>query len=257
MNSHSSALGIKDVTVAFGTLRAVDSVSLTVERGQIVALIGPNGAGKTTLLNAISGLLPLEDGEIHISTQNITRTVAHKRASFGIKRTFQHAKLSDDLTVLENVLVGVATTHYLRSLFAEWLRLPSEMRRLTAQRERAFSILERLELSDLADVPAAAISFGRKKLVDLARAMMTDPQVLLLDEPTAGLSEQEIDRLATLIGRIRQSAGVLLVAHHMGFINRVADHVVCLVAGRVISRGSPQQVQADPNVLAAYLGTNT
>lgn len=250
-----TALTVKDVTVRFGTFTAVDGVTLTLGSRELLALIGPNGAGKTTLLNAASGLLPLARGEIFAGTANITRERAHQRAVFGIKRTFQHAKLADDLTVLENVLVGASTANYPRSLLAEWLRFPAEMRSLKAQRERALAMLEHLELADLRDMPAGEISFGRKKLVDLARALMTDPTVLLLDEPTAGLSEQEIDKLVELIARVRERTALLVVAHHMGFVKKVADRVVCLVAGREISSGTPEQVQSDPQVLAAYMGT--
>jgi len=250
-----TALAVKDVTVRFGAFTAVDGVTLMLGSRELLALIGPNGAGKTTLLNAASGLLPLARGEIFAGAANITREKAHRRAAFGIKRTFQHAKLADDLTVLENVLVGASTAHYPRSLLAEWLRFPAEMSSLKAQRERALAMLERLELADLRDMPAGEISFGRKKLVDLARALMTDPTVLLLDEPTAGLSEQEIDKLVELITRIRECTALLVVAHHMGFVKKVADRVVCLVAGREISSGTPEQVQSDPQVLAAYMGT--
>ena len=251
----AAALSVANVSVSFGPLKAVDDVSLEVGNGKVLALIGPNGAGKTTLLNAVSGLLPVDEGAMYAGGREITSASARERPAFGIKRTFQHAMLSNELTVLENVLVGASTAQYPRSLLAEWLRLPSEMKRLAAERERALAILDRLELAELAHMPATEISFGRKKLVDLARAMMTDPKVLLLDEPTAGLSEHEVTQLADLISHIRKSAAILLVAHHMGFVNKVADHVVCLVTGRVISSGTSQAVQSDPKVLTAYMGT--
>jgi len=250
-----SALAVKDITVRFGVLVAVDNVTLSIGTRELLALIGPNGAGKTTLLNAISGFLPLHGGEVFAAQTNITGEAAHRRAAFGIKRTFQHAKLADDLSVLENVLVGASTAAYPRSLLPEWLHGPSEMANLRMQRDHAVAMLERLGLADLRNVPAGEISFGRKKLVDLARALITDPDVLLLDEPTAGLSEHEIDKLAELIARIRENTALLVVAHHMGFVNKVADRVVCLVAGREISSGTPDHVQSDPCVLAAYMGT--
>ena len=168
---------------------------------------------------------------------------------------FQHARLSDELTVLENVLVGIPLTNYPVSLFGEWLRLGSAMRRLREQRENAVALLESLHLADVADVPVAKLSFGRKKLVDLARALMTSPSILLMDEPTAGLSEAEIETLVAVVRRIQEKSAILLVAHHMGFVAKVADRVVCLVAGRVISQGTPREVQSDPRVLAAYMGT--
>jgi branched-chain amino acid transport system ATP-binding protein len=249
------ALSTHSVSVRFGALLALDDVSINVGDRQIVSLIGPNGAGKTTLLNAISGLLTSEHGRITIGGLDVTREPPQRRASMGIRRTFQHARLSDDLTVLENVLVGGSLADYPASLFGEWFRLRSATTKLRARVEEAMALLESLQLADVADVEVAKLSFGRKKLVDLARALMTQPAVLLMDEPTAGLSEAEIETLVTVVKRIRQSSAIILVAHHMGFVAKVADSVICLVAGRVISQGTPREVQSDPKVLAAYMGT--
>jgi branched-chain amino acid transport system ATP-binding protein len=249
------ALSTHSVSVRFGALLALDDVSINVGDRQIVSLIGPNGAGKTTLLNAISGLLTSEHGRITIGGLDVTREPPQRRASMGIRRTFQHARLSDDLTVLENVLVGGSLADYPASLFGEWFRLRSATTKLRERVEEAMALLESLQLADVADVEVAKLSFGRKKLVDLARALMTQPFVLLMDEPTAGLSEAEIETLVTVVKRIRQSSAIILVAHHMGFVAKVADSVICLVAGRVISQGTPREVQSDPKVLAAYMGT--
>ena len=250
-----TVLTAESVTVRFGALLALNDVSITVGEKKIVSLIGPNGAGKTTLLNAISGLLEAEGGRISIAGRDVTRARPERRVSSGVRRTFQHARLSDELTVLENVLIGASLAEYPGSLFGEWLRAPSAMTRLRKQRERALALLASLELADVADMPAMQLSFGRKKLVDLARALMSPPSLLLMDEPTAGLSETEIERLATVVDRIRETSAILLVAHHMGFVAKVADSVVCLVAGRVLSQGTPKEVQSDPKVLAAYMGT--
>jgi ABC-type branched-subunit amino acid transport system ATPase component len=230
-------------------------VDWTVREGERWVVLGPNGAGKTTLLNTISGLLTSEHGRITIGGLDVTREPPQRRASMGIRRTFQHARLSDDLTVLENVLVGGSLADYPASLFGEWFRLRSATTKLRERVEEAMALLESLQLADVADVEVAKLSFGRKKLVDLARALMTQPFVLLMDEPTAGLSEAEIETLVTVVKRIRQSSAIILVAHHMGFVAKVADSVICLVAGRVISQGTPREVQSDPKVLAAYMGT--
>ncbi len=243
------------VSVRFGALRALDNVSVNLAANEIVALIGPNGAGKTTLLNVISGFLPAEHGRILFENRDISRQPPNSRALCGVRRTFQHAQLADDLTAVENVLVGSAAAGYPRSLLAEWLRRRSRMAELGRQRREALRLLETLGLADVAEVPASQLSFGRKKLIDLARALISAPHVLLLDEPTAGLSEAEIDTLVGVMARIRGQAAILLVAHHMGFVAKVANSVICLVAGKMIARGSPRAVQTDPQVLAAYLGT--
>ncbi|MCC6778965.1 MAG: ABC transporter ATP-binding protein [Hyphomicrobiales bacterium] len=243
------------VTLRFGALLALDDVSVNVNPGEIVSLIGPNGAGKTTLLNVTSGLLSPERGRILVGGADVSRDPPNKRALGGMRRTFQHARLADDLTVIENVMVGASIAEYPGSLLGEWLGLPRQRARLKAQRDQAMTLLASLDLAGLAGLQVGQLSFGRKKLVDLARALMASPGILLMDEPTAGLSEAEVEALAALVGRLRGSTTILLVAHHMGFVAKVADNVICLVAGRVIARGTPREMQSNPKVLAAYMGT--
>jgi ABC-type branched-subunit amino acid transport system ATPase component len=251
-----AALLADAVTLRFGALRALDDVSISVNPGEIVSLIGPNGAGKTTLLNVVSGLLPAESGRILIGGNDISRDPPNKRSLAGLRRTFQHARLADDLTVMENVLIGASIADYPGSLFGEWLCLPSRTAKLRAQRDHAMALLTSLDLADISELQVGQLSFGRKKLIDLARALMTSPSILLMDEPTAGLSEAEIETLIAVVNRLRASTTVLLVAHHMGFVAKVANSVICLVAGRVIARGTPREMQSDPKVLAAYMGTS-
>ncbi|MDE2167590.1 MAG: ABC transporter ATP-binding protein [Alphaproteobacteria bacterium] len=248
-------LSVTGLTVRFGGVSAVSDLSLRVDDGEIVSLIGPNGAGKTTLLNAVSGFLALNAGTVAVAGRNVTGEPPHQRMRLGIGRTFQHARLLDELTVLENILVGGYSGPRRTSFVAEWLRLPWMMHRLCQKRAEALALLDALKLSSLANVKVGEISFGRKKLVDLARALMTKPRLLLMDEPTAGLSEAEIERLVGVIKQIRATVAILLVAHHMKFVANVADRVVCLAAGRVIAEGPPQEVQTNPRVLAAYIGT--
>lgn len=243
------------VSVRFGALRALDNVSISLATNEIVSLIGPNGAGKTTLLNVVSGFQPPEQGRVIFESRDISRQLPNRRALSGMRRTFQHAQLADGLTAVENVLVGSAAAGYPMSLLAEWLRRRSRLAELDRQRRNALTLLDSLGLADVAEVPVSRLSFGRKKLIDLARALISAPRVLLMDEPTAGLSEAEIDTLVSVIARIRDQAAILLVAHHMGFVAKVANSVVCLVAGKIIAQGSTRAVQTDPQVLAAYLGT--
>lgn len=249
-------LNVREVSVRFGALTALADVSLAVSPGRVVALIGPNGAGKTTLLNVISGLVAPQSGTVSLGDTDLTNVPPHQRARRGIGRTFQHARLMDDLGVMENVLTGAYPKLGMGTVLGEWIRLPAASHLLGEQETRAASLLSRMGLGDVEMLRTSQISFGRKKLIDLARALISNPSVLLMDEPTAGLSEKEIARLVELVQELRRTMSVVLVAHHMGFVSRVADEIVCLVAGRVLSRGAPAEVQRDPAVLAAYMGTS-
>lgn len=248
-------LSVSNISVSFGELLALSDVSFSAQFGQVVALIGPNGAGKTTLLNVISGLITPDRGIVSIGGKDMTRQPPHKRAALGLGRTFQHARLMDDLPVIENVLTGGYTRLRASDLFGEWVALPPATQATSRQSREAQNLLETMELGEAANLESSKLSFGRKKLVDIARALMSKPRLVLMDEPTAGLSEGEIRRLVDVVQKMRSGAAIVLVAHHMGFVSEVADNVICLVAGQVIAQGTPREVQTDKKVLAAYMGS--
>jgi ABC-type branched-subunit amino acid transport system ATPase component len=247
-------LEVRGLWREFGGIQAVRGVDLTVAEGQIKALIGPNGAGKTTIFNVIGGALAPTRGEVRFEGRLLPAGQPHRVAARGIARTFQLVRLFGEMTVLENALVGCH-----RRGRAGWLacalRTPAMVAEEAALHARARAVLARVGLASRAEAPAAVLTYGEQRLLEIARALAMGPRLLLLDEPGAGLSPDEQGRLAGLVRAIRDAGTtVLLVDHHMDLVMDLSDEIMVLAHGEKLAEGSPDAVRAHPAVVAAYLG---
>ena len=250
-----SLLSLQEVTKVFGGLIAVNDLSFSVEAGSIVGLIGPNGAGKTTVFNCITGNYTPERGRIFFDGEPVTGLKPHHVVELGIARTFQSIRLFGKLPVLENVLVA----RHMRlkaGLFTSMLHFnQQEERRI---RQESLDLLDMLGLGDVAQEKASSLPYGKQRYLEIARALATEPRLLLLDEPAAGMNPQETDELSDFIRKIKEDfkLTVFLIEHHMNLVMDISDRIYVLDFGKLISEGTPQQVQDDPAVIAAYLGVD-
>ncbi len=250
-----SFLAAQDLGVSFGGIRAVDGVSFGVERGEVFTIIGPNGAGKTTIFNLISRIYEPSQGRLLFRDEDITRVPPHEIARRGIARTFQNIELFEHATVLQNLLLG-RHVHARPSLFPELLFRPTVRARERANREAAEKVIDFLDLQAYRDSLVVNLPYGVRKVVEMGRALCTEPALLLLDEPSSGLSVEETEDMAFWIQDIRTLLGitVLMVEHDMSLVGAVSDRVLALNYGRVVACGTCQDVQAHPDVIKAYLG---
>ena len=249
-----SLLEVSGLSRSFGGLHAVKDVSFRVEKGTVKALIGPNGAGKTTLFNLVSGVLPPDRGVVTLRGEAVQGRPSHEIAARGVSRTFQQIRLFSQMSALENVMVGVHPRSR-AGFVAGMFHLPWTWTEERDIRRRAREALAFVGAEDLAAADATSLSYGQQRSVELARALAADPELLLLDEPAAGLNMRETAELARLIGRIRERGiTVLIVEHDMGLVMSVSDEVAVLSYGQKIADASPRAVQRDPEVIRVYLG---
>jgi branched-chain amino acid transport system ATP-binding protein len=252
----STLLSVRDLAIVFGKIVALGGVSFDVRAGEILGLIGPNGAGKTTLFNCLSRLYDATRGSVEMQGINILGMPPHAVCRLGMGRTFQNVALFPNLSVLDNVKVG-AHAHVPGNMIGNSLSLPGSRRAEGRLTEQAQSLLDYFGLEPLAHIVVGSLPFGTQKRVELARALASHPKLLLLDEPAGGLNHTEVHELGQLIRHIRSdfAVTVMLVEHHMGLVMSTCDRIVALNFGLKLAEGAPHEIQSDPNVIRAYLGS--
>jgi branched-chain amino acid transport system ATP-binding protein len=251
----TARLDVEDVSVVFGGVRALDGASMTVEPGQLCGLIGPNGSGKSTMLGALSRLTDLTSGELKLDGTPFSTVEPHRASQLGIARTFQTVRLLPGMTVLANVMFGAGTEAVQRAPVLNWLNLRAAARDESRARAAAEAALERVGMHGHRHEYPLDLPYGMQRRVEIARALAADPKVLLLDEPTAGMSQSERRDVGDVLAELH-AAGLtqILVEHDLAMIHRICDTCVALNFGKVIARGTPRQVADDPDVLEAYVG---
>jgi branched-chain amino acid transport system ATP-binding protein len=249
------ALAVRNVSVSFGGVAALQDVTAEFPSGEIIGIIGPNGAGKTTLLNVICGMSPPEHGDVHMGAHRLTGLKPSQIAALGLRRTFQASQLFAGMTVLENMMAGL---HLMSStgLFGAIVRSRRMREEEAIMRERALEALDFVGFRDFADRPGSALSFGQQRIIEIARTLIYEPKVVLLDEPAVGLSVNRVAELDALLRRIRDERGVtlIMIEHVIRLVMGVSDRVVVLNSGRKIAEGVPEEVRNDATVVEAYLG---
>lgn len=248
-------LEVNHLSIQFGGLRAVDGFHLSIEKGELYGLIGPNGAGKTTVFNLLTGVYKPTEGIIRLDGQDITGKSTIEINKAGIARTFQNIRLFKDMPVLDNVKVGLHN-HYKYSTLTGILRLPKYFKTEKEMNEKAMEILKVFDLDKEAHLLAGNLPYGKQRKLEIARALATNPKLLLLDEPAAGMNPNETAELMETIKFVREKFGVaiLLIEHDMSFVMGLCEHIVVLNYGRILAQGDPETVRNDPKVIAAYLG---
>lgn len=250
-----SVFAVSDLSLRFGGVQAIGNVSFSVEQGEVFAIIGPNGAGKTSVLNVITRVFDPTQGRVEFEGQDITALPRHKVVHSGIGRTFQNIELFEGGTVLDNLLLGRHRFPH-GSFAAQWLWTPAVRAAEAASRDQVENVIQLLDLMPYRNSPVAGLPYGVRKVVELARALATQPRLLLLDEPASGLNPEETRELAFWIDDIQKDLGitVIMVEHDMSLVSEAADRVMCMNMGQVLALGTPKEVQSDPAVIAAYLG---
>lgn len=247
-------LKVENLVVAFQALRAVDNLSFTVNDGELLAVIGPNGAGKSTLFNAITGMVPVSGGKITYNGTNITNQPAFEIAALGLTRTFQKRSVFPKLTVEENLITGlhrkIKTSNWLQVVFGSGVAQQQKL-----AREKAEEIMEFVDLKDWRHTAAESLPYGKQRILGIGIGLAADPQMLMLDEPVAGMNPQEAEEMVELLAKLRARVrNIVLVEHHMRVVMQVAQRVLCISFGKKLAEGAPKEIQSNPQVIEAYLG---